>query len=181
MRNERAWPQRCWKSYANGSSIVALRFANHGTKEMLGVRWKVWLVSNFAQQHATTSNKMQQGVQTDATCWANNVGSCWSTLLGPFARSRSILQSFDFLLERDNQFQFLTIRRRKRQTYTWVKSPPVKTDTTSLANNSRHCWMLHASSVCPGFVAQSLKPVAKWKRTQHVGPTMLGVVMSVCT
>ena len=36
-RNERAWPQQCWKSCANGSNIVALRFGNHGTKEMLGV------------------------------------------------------------------------------------------------------------------------------------------------
>ena len=28
----------------------------------------LWPVSNFAQQHSTTSNNMQQGVQTDATC-----------------------------------------------------------------------------------------------------------------
>ena len=27
----------CWKSCANGSNIVALRFGDHGTKEMLGV------------------------------------------------------------------------------------------------------------------------------------------------
>ena len=26
MRNESAWPQQCWKSCANGSNIVALRF-----------------------------------------------------------------------------------------------------------------------------------------------------------
>ena len=37
MRNERAWPQQCWKSCANGSNIVALRFSDHGTKEMLEV------------------------------------------------------------------------------------------------------------------------------------------------
>ena len=37
MRNERALPQQCWKTCANGSNIVALRFSNHGTKEMLGV------------------------------------------------------------------------------------------------------------------------------------------------
>ena len=69
MRNERAWPLQCWKNRANGSNIVALRFGDHGTKEMLGVvGWKVWPVLNFAQQHGTTSNNMQQGVQTDATC-----------------------------------------------------------------------------------------------------------------
>ena len=31
------WPQQCWKSCANGSNIVALRFGDHGTKEMFGV------------------------------------------------------------------------------------------------------------------------------------------------
>ena len=75
MRNSRPWPQQCWKSCANGSNIVVLRFSDRGTKEMLGVvGWKVWPVSNVAQQHATTSNNMQQGVQTDATC---NIQQCW--------------------------------------------------------------------------------------------------------
>ena len=65
MRNERAWPQQCWKSCANGSNIIALRFGDHGTKEMLRVvGWKVWPVSDCA----ATSNNMQQGVQRDATC-----------------------------------------------------------------------------------------------------------------
>ena len=41
--------------------------------ELLGV----WLVSNFAQQHATTSNNMQQGVQTEATC---NIQQYWDLL-----------------------------------------------------------------------------------------------------
>ena len=37
MCNERAWPLQCWKNRANGSNIVALRFGDHITKEMLGV------------------------------------------------------------------------------------------------------------------------------------------------
>ena len=37
MRNERARPQKCWKSCANGSNFIALRFGDHGRKEMLGV------------------------------------------------------------------------------------------------------------------------------------------------
>ena len=56
MCNASAWLQQCWKSCANGSKIVALRFDDHETKEMLGVVGsKVWPVSNFAQtqQHAT--------------------------------------------------------------------------------------------------------------------------------
>ena len=78
MRNERAWPHQCWKSCANGSNIVALRFGDHRTKEMLGVvGWKVWRVSNFVQQRATTSNNIQHGVQTDATC---NIQQCWELL-----------------------------------------------------------------------------------------------------
>lgn len=36
MCNTRAWPQQCWKNGANGSNIAALRFDDHGTKEMLG-------------------------------------------------------------------------------------------------------------------------------------------------
>ena len=83
MRNERALPQQCWKSCANGSNIVAPRFGDHGTKEMLGViGWKVWPVSNSAQQHATTSNNMQQGEQTDATC---NIQQCWELLVNNVA------------------------------------------------------------------------------------------------
>ena len=74
MHNELAWIQQCWKSCANRSNIVALRFGDHGTKEMSGVvGWKVWPVSNLAQQQATTSNNMQQGVKTDATC---NIQQC---------------------------------------------------------------------------------------------------------
>ena len=42
---------KCWKSCANGSNIVALRFGDHGTEEMLGVvRSKDWPVSNCSQQ-----------------------------------------------------------------------------------------------------------------------------------
>ena len=37
----------------------------------------VWPLSNFAQQHATTSNNMRQRVQTDATC---NIQPCWEFL-----------------------------------------------------------------------------------------------------
>ena len=35
MCNARAWLQQYWKSWANGSNIVALRFGDHGTNEML--------------------------------------------------------------------------------------------------------------------------------------------------
>ena len=47
--NDRTWPQKCWKSCANGSNIVAPRFGDHGTKEMYRVLGsKVCPVSNFA-------------------------------------------------------------------------------------------------------------------------------------
>ena len=51
-----------------GSNIVGLRFGDHTTKEIFRVvRSKVLLMSNFAQQLATTRNNMQQSVQKDAT------------------------------------------------------------------------------------------------------------------
>ena len=70
-------------SVANGSNIVALRFGDHGTKEILEV------VDRF-QQLPTTRNNIQQGVQTDAfvtfnKCWgllANKVASFCSGLKG---------------------------------------------------------------------------------------------------
>ena len=37
MCNASAWLQQCWKSCANGSKIVALRFDDQETKETLGV------------------------------------------------------------------------------------------------------------------------------------------------
>ena len=36
MCNASAWFPQCWKSCTNGSKIVALRFDDHETKEMLG-------------------------------------------------------------------------------------------------------------------------------------------------
>ena len=77
--NERVWPQQRWRSCANGSNIVALRFGDHATKQMLGVvGWNVWPVSNFAQQHATTPNRVCKRMQHVTS---NNVGSCWPTML----------------------------------------------------------------------------------------------------
>ena len=59
MCNPRACPQHYWKRLANGSNIVALRFGDHKTKDMLGVAGaKVWLVSNFVQQLPTTRKNM---------------------------------------------------------------------------------------------------------------------------
>jgi len=56
---------------------------------MLGVvGWKVWPVSNFAQQHATTSNRVYKRTQHVTS---NNVGSCCSTMLRPFTRSLSLV------------------------------------------------------------------------------------------
>ena len=57
MRNNRAWLQRCWKSYANGSNIVALRLGDHGTKkfwELLAENFdRFQTLLNNTQQHAT--------------------------------------------------------------------------------------------------------------------------------
>ena len=111
MRNERALPQQCWKSCANGTNIFALRFGDHGTKKMLGVvGWKVWPVSNFAQQHATTSNNMQQGVQTDVTC---NIQQCWELLVNNVASVCTQPYSFFmFSCFNDNDKDYFTNNER---------------------------------------------------------------------
>ena len=67
MCNARVWPQQCWKSCANGSNIVALRFGDHGTKEMLELLAEKFdrfqtLRSN-SQQHATTCNRVCKRTQ----------------------------------------------------------------------------------------------------------------------
>ena len=71
MRNERAWPQQCWKSCANGS------------KETVGSCWLKSLTG--FKLCATTSNNMQQGVQTDATC---NIQQCCARLHGAWRYSQ---------------------------------------------------------------------------------------------
>ena len=80
-------PQQCWRSCAiNGSNIVALRLGDHGTKEMLRVVGsEVGPVSNFAQQHATTCNRVCKRTQHVTS---NNFESCWSTTLRPFGSAR---------------------------------------------------------------------------------------------
>ena len=73
----RAWPYQYRKSWANWFNIVALRFDDLGTKEILGVvRCKVWLVSNFALQHAKEVCKRTQHVTP------NNVASVCTGLCG---------------------------------------------------------------------------------------------------
>ena len=59
MRNERARPQQCWESCANGSNIVALRFVDNGTKEMLGMSCWLKSLTGF-KLCATTRNNIQQ-------------------------------------------------------------------------------------------------------------------------
>ena len=120
MRNERARPQQCWKSCAKGYNIVALRFSDHGTKEMLGfVGRKVWLVSNFAQQHAITSNNMQQGAQTDATC---EIQQCWKLLANNVA---SVCTGLNDLNNDLFKFKYLDIRRSPSSWLCGLSTPPV--------------------------------------------------------
>ena len=78
--------QQCWKSCANGSNIV-LRFGDHGIKEMLGLLAEKFdrfqTLCNNTQQHPTTCNRVCKRTQHVSS---NNVGSCWPTMLRPFAR-----------------------------------------------------------------------------------------------
>ena len=72
-----------------------LRYASAITEqkkfwELLAEKFDQFKFSNFVQQHATTSNNMQQGAQTTQHVTSNNVGSCWPTMLRPFARGLSL-------------------------------------------------------------------------------------------
>ena len=57
MRNERAWPQQCWKSSANGSNIVAAITEQKKCWELLAENLTGFKVCettrNNIQQHAT--------------------------------------------------------------------------------------------------------------------------------
>ena len=90
MCNARAWPKQCWKSCADGSNNVALRFGDHGTNEMLGVVGsKVWTNSNFAHQHTATGKRVCKRTQHVTS---NNVGSCWLRMLLPFSLGLSVVE-----------------------------------------------------------------------------------------
>ena len=71
------------KPRANGRNIVGQQLP-----KMLGVvasvytYLKVWPVSNLVQQHPTTCNRVCKRTE-HVTC--NNVGSCWQTIVRPFA------------------------------------------------------------------------------------------------
>ena len=94
--------------------VVALRFSDHGTKEMLGV-----VDSNFdqfrtlhnnSQQHTTICNRVCKRTQ-HAT--SNDAGSCWPVTLHPFVWGlKNILTHIlPFLL------QFFLVIRRYRSFY----------------------------------------------------------------
>ena len=85
MCNARRWSHQCWKSCVSASNIVALRFGDHGTKEILGgIDSKVTrfqILRNNYQQHVTICNRVCKRTQHVKP---NNVGSCWPTMLRPF-------------------------------------------------------------------------------------------------
>ena len=71
------------------SNIVAIRFGNHGTNEMLGVVGsKIWPVSNFVQQLPITCNRVCKPMEHVVS---NNFGSCSPTMLHLFARCFKML------------------------------------------------------------------------------------------
>ena len=65
--------QQCWELLANNFSSVCT---------WLNV-WPVSTLRNNSQQHSTTYNRVYKRTQHVTS---NNVGSCWPTMLRPFAR-----------------------------------------------------------------------------------------------
>ena len=102
MCNASAWVQQCWKSCANGPKIVALRFDDHETKEMLG---DVWLkkVSNVthAQQYATR--------------WRNgrNVNMYHLTMLGVVGQESCVLLHGALLGKKEGKKRVTSLNRQE--------------------------------------------------------------------
>ena len=70
--------QQCCANRANEPNMLWHASSITKTKEMLAdVGQKVWLVSNFTQHVPTSCNIAQHGVQTNATCCAQQ---CWAML-----------------------------------------------------------------------------------------------------
>ena len=159
----------------NGSNIVALRFGDHGTKQMLGVAgWKVWPVSNFAQQHATTSNNMQQVVQTDATC---NIQQCWELLANNVASVCTPCCMLDVVACCCAKFETGQTFQPTTPNISFVPwSPkPSATMLDPFAQLFQHCWG-HA------HYAWFTKTYGLYPSHDVLQiPTLLGVVASVCT
>ena len=67
-------------------SYVRARGRNN-CQQCLELFLKVWPVSNFAQQLPTTCNRVC--IRTQSVTF-NNFGSCWPTMLRPFARASCV-------------------------------------------------------------------------------------------
>ena len=97
--NARAWSQQCWKSCANGSNIVALRFGDYGTKECCDL-----FAQKFNEFQTLHKNSQQHPKTCSGVCkrtqhvTLSNVGSCWPTMLGPFSRSKGQEHSWTYCL-----------------------------------------------------------------------------------
>ena len=81
---------------ANERNIVGRRFDDRETIEMLAlVGSEVWPVSNFIQQLPTSRNNTQHGVQTVATCWAQQ---CCVLLANNVASVCTGLKTFSYFI-----------------------------------------------------------------------------------
>ena len=75
MCNTCAWLQQCWKSCGKRIQHCCAMLRRSRNKRNVGSCWLKSLTG--FKLCATTSNNMQQGVQTDATC---NIQQCWELL-----------------------------------------------------------------------------------------------------
>jgi len=62
MRNARSWPQQRWKNCASASSIAALRFGDHGAKEMLAQKLDRFQATSKRTQQLPTLPPTMLGV-----------------------------------------------------------------------------------------------------------------------
>ena len=164
MRNERVWPQQCWKSCANGSNSVALRFGDHGTKEMLGVvapvlavMWKRMqylptMLGPTGQREKDTTHKTFE-TMCNAHAWPPQ---CWkscangSNIDALRIGDHGTKEGRELLVQNFDRFQ--TLRNNTKQH---------PTRCANGRNDVRSCWPTILRPFARGFTDQFFGPASK--------------------
>ena len=98
----------CVKPRANGRNIVCQQLPTMLRPFVRSLKFdRFQALRKTFQQHATTCNRVYKRTQHVTS---NNVGSCWQTTLGPFARSITLISSNPRILQKSIVMQVQLIK-----------------------------------------------------------------------
>ena len=98
----------CVKPRANGRNIVCQQLPTMLRPFVRSLKFdRFQTLRKTFQQHATTCNRVYNPTQHVTS---NNVGSCWQTTLGPFARSITLISSNPRILQKSIVIQVQLIK-----------------------------------------------------------------------